>query len=56
MPHNHQDRDARSALTILSVCALTIVFASITFIASGAAQIVRSEIPSGWVISALQGR
>ena len=41
------DRDARSALMILAVC---------TFIASGGAQIVRSEIPTSWVNAGLQAR
>ena len=50
------DHDARSAFKILAVCAFTIVFASITFIASGVAQIARAEIPSGWAIGGLQSR
>jgi hypothetical protein len=50
------DHDARSAFRILLVCAFTIAFASITFIASGVAEIVRAEIPSGWVTAGLQSR
>ena len=50
------DREAHSALMILAVCIFTIVFASITFVASGGAQIVRSEIPSNWLLGGLRVR
>jgi len=50
------DRDARSALMILAVCTFIVVFAAIIFIASGGAQIVRSEIPTSWVNAGLQAR
>jgi len=54
MPNNiSNDCDARGALKILAACCLTIVFASAMFIGTGAAQVVRSELPSGWVLGGL---
>ncbi|HKA00182.1 MAG TPA: hypothetical protein VKE70_26910 [Candidatus Solibacter sp.] len=50
---NFNDRDSRSALTIISFCIVTVALVSVLFIGSGAAQIVRSELPSGWVVGGL---
>jgi hypothetical protein len=52
----HADCDARSALTIISFCVFTIALASVLFIGTGAAQIVRAELPSGWVVHGLPVR
>jgi hypothetical protein len=50
------DHEALSALKILAVCTFTLMFAAITFIASGGAQRVRAEIPSSWAMSGMAGR
>ena len=57
MPSNiPSDCEARGALKILAACCLTIVFASAMFIGTGAAQMVRSELPNGWVLGGLMPR
>jgi hypothetical protein len=53
MRNNFNDRDSRSALTIISFCVFAVTLASVLFIGSGAVQIVRAELPSGWVVGGL---